>query len=64
MFTVINFADKAVIGIAAVPMMHELERGHAGLGWPLQFLPAVRGLVGRDRLSGQSQRASAIVGDI
>ena len=34
-FMVINFADKAVIGIAAVPIMHELELG------PRQF-----GLVG------------------
>ena len=29
MFTVINFADKAVIGIAAVPMMHELARRYS-----------------------------------
>ncbi len=34
-FMVINFADKAVIGIAAVPIMQELELG------PRQF-----GLVG------------------
>jgi ACS family D-galactonate transporter-like MFS transporter len=27
MFMVINFADKAVIGIAAVPIMQELELG-------------------------------------
>jgi MFS transporter, ACS family, D-galactonate transporter len=27
MFMVINFADKAVIGIAAIPIMQELELG-------------------------------------
>ena len=31
-FMVINFADKAVIGIAAVPMMQELELSPRQLG--------------------------------
>jgi uncharacterized membrane protein YhaH (DUF805 family) len=32
MFMVINFADKAVIGIAAVPIMQELELGPRQFG--------------------------------
>src|SRR5258706_12267917 len=53
-FMVINFADKAVIGIAAVPMMQELQLGPRQFGvGRFQFLLAVRGFVGRDRLSCQ-----------
>jgi hypothetical protein len=32
-FMVINFADKSVIGIAAVPIMQELELGPRQFGW-------------------------------
>jgi hypothetical protein len=32
-FMVINFADKAVIGIAAVPIMQELDSARASSDW-------------------------------
>ena len=32
-FTVINFADKAAVGIAAVPIMHDLKLGQRQFGF-------------------------------
>jgi hypothetical protein len=46
--TVINFADKAAIGIAAVPIMRALSSVRAGLGWSVELLSTVRGLGGFD----------------
>ena len=31
-FMLINFADKAVLGLSAVPVMHELELNHTQFG--------------------------------
>lgn len=50
-FTVINFADKAVIGIVAVPIMQELELGPRQ--FPVNDLCSPRTLAEAETQSGQ-----------
>src|ERR1700736_5270255 len=33
LFMLINFADKAVLGLSAVPIMTELQLNHTDFGW-------------------------------
>jgi hypothetical protein len=56
LFMVINFADKAVVGIAAVPIMDELHLGPREFGPLGSSFPAVCRLRDRHRLHRQPGR--------
>jgi hypothetical protein len=61
MFMVINFADKAVIGIAAVPIMQELRLGPRSRAQPACSHPiswAVSSRAPRHRSTGSTPASS------